>query len=244
MSTNSTPDPQPAADHAAPAGQVILINKPLGWSSFDVVRKVRNVLSRDVTGGGRKRVKVGHAGTLDPLASGLLVVCTGAWTRRIPDIQGAEKEYTGVMTLGATRPSYDMETEIDQVFDYGHITVRDIQDTARSLTGEIWQVPPAHSAVKVGGVRAYERARKGQEVEIHPKKVVIHEFEITGVRLPEVAFRVVCGKGTYIRSLASDFGKALQSGAYLSSLCRTRIGPYLLKDAVDPRNMNNPLISG
>jgi tRNA pseudouridine55 synthase len=236
-------DPQPEKAAGA-TGQVILVNKPLGWTSFDVVRKVRNVLSQGAPGERRSRVKVGHAGTLDPLASGLLVVCTGAWTRRIAEIQGAEKEYTGTLTLGASRPSYDMETEIDQVYEYHHITPEDVHRAALSFTGEIWQVPPAHSAVKIGGVRAYQKARKGHEVEIQPKRVLITEFEITGIVLPDVSFRVVCSKGTYIRSLASDFGKHLQSGAYLSALCRTRIGSYRLEDAVDPRNMNNPLITG
>lgn len=175
--------------------------------------------------------KVGHAGTLDPLATGLLIVCSGKHTKTIPSIQGAEKEYTGSFVLGATRPSYDKETEIDTTFETDHITPELIEETLPQFIGEISQVPPAHSAVKVNGKRAYTLARKGEVVEIKPKIVTIKEFEITKLDLPEVHFRVVCSKGTYIRSLANDFGRAINSGAYLSSLVRTRIGEHQLKDA-------------
>jgi tRNA pseudouridine55 synthase len=215
--------------------EIILIDKPYRWTSFDVVKKIRNLLTQKQKAetGIKPKLKVGHAGTLDPLATGLLIVCTGSFTKRIDEIQAAEKEYTGTIVLGATRPSYDMETEIDQHFDISHIDEKKIAEVALSFTGNILQTPPAHSAVKVDGVRAYKKARKGHAVEIKPKTIHIREFEITSVNLPEVHFRVVCSKGTYIRSLANDLGKALQSGAYLSALCRTRIGEFSLKDALN-----------
>jgi len=212
-------------------GEIILVNKPLRWTSFDVVKKVRGSLRRasaETEGG---KVKVGHAGTLDPLATGLLILCTGAMTKKIAEIQSSEKEYTGIIVFGATRPSYDMETEVDNHFNYDHLTEEKIRAAALHFTGEQLQTPPAHSAVKVGGVRAYKKARKGQQFEIAPKKVLIKEFEIVSVQLPEVTFRVVCSKGTYIRSLAYDLGNYLESGAYLAGLCRERIGEYQLKDA-------------
>lgn len=205
-------------------GQIILINKPLRWTSFDVVKKVRNLI---------KEKKVGHAGTLDPLATGLLILCSGRMTKQISEIQAGEKEYTGTFMLGATTPSFDLETAVDKEFDYSFVTETMIADAAKSFTGIQQQMPPIYSAVKVNGQRAYESARRGEEVIIASKEIEIKEFEITGIDLPQVHFRVVCTKGTYIRTLANDFGKKLGCGAYLSSLCRTRIGDYLLKDALN-----------
>jgi tRNA pseudouridine55 synthase len=221
-------------------GEIILINKPFRWTSFDVVRKLRNVLSKSAWGGTMQhehapkrspKFKIGHAGTLDPLATGLLILCTGKMTKKISEIQDAEKEYTATFTVGSTTPSYDLETELSEVSDYSQITGEIIMDTVKKFTGKILQTPPAHSAVKIGGVRAYTKARKGEAVEIKPKEVHIREFEITAFRLPEIDVRIVCTKGTYIRSLAHDFGHELGCGAHLSALCRTRIGNYLIKDA-------------
>ena len=204
-------------------GEVFLIDKPLTWTSFDVVKKMKGIL---------KSKKIGHAGTLDPLATGLLVVCTGKKTKTIPIIQDAEKEYTGTFYLGATTPSFDKETEFDQEFDTKHITVEVLENAVASLTGPLMQVPPMHSAVKFNGKRAYEMARKGETVELAAKPIIIKEFEITRFELPEVDFRIVCTKGTYIRSIARDLGKALHSGGHLTALCRTRIGSYKLIDAI------------
>ena len=204
-------------------GRVILIDKPYRWTSFDVVKKIRNLT-------GAKRV--GHAGTLDPLATGLLIVCTGKFTKDISVIQNAEKEYTGSIYLGATTSSYDRETEVLQNFNVDHVTSELINNTLANFKGEIMQSPPLHSAVKVKGQRAYKMARRGEDHILEAKPVTIKEFEITGLELPHLRFRIVCSKGTYIRSLAHDLGKALNSGAYLYDLCRTRIGNYLLKDAV------------
>ncbi len=210
----------------------ILIDKPLRWTSFDVVRKVRAALPRDPVHG--RRAKVGHAGTLDPLATGLLILCTGTLTKRIPEFQQMEKEYTGTFFLGAETPSYDLETEPVHGFPTGHIDENLLKKTAAAFTGTIRQVPPAHSAVLVGGRRAYEKARKGQAVALESRPVEIHAFDIVHVDGPRVDFRVVCSKGTYIRSLAHDFGRALGSAAYLQALRRTRIGPYRVEDAVVP----------
>lgn len=212
------------------AGGVLLINKPLQWTSFDVVKKARNLLRTHFQ---VKKIKVGHAGTLDPLASGLLVVCTGKFTKRINEYQGQEKEYTGTFTLGTTTPSYDLETEIDQTFPTAHITEEKIQEACKPFIGTIEQFPPIFSALKKDGERLYEKARRGEEVKVDPRQVHLHEFEITRIELPEIDFRVVCSKGTYIRSLAHDFGKALNSGAHLSALCRTRIGHFHLNQAID-----------
>lgn len=206
------------------AGEVLLVDKPLTWTSFDVVRKVSNALKP-------QKVKVGHAGTLDPLATGLLILCTGKFTKRIAEFQAQEKEYTGTITLGATTPSYDMEQEIDHRYDLSGITEAGIRKTAASFIGEIEQVPPQHSAIKVGGERVYEKARRGESVAIKPRNVYIHEFEIVNITLPEVHFRIVCSKGTYIRSLAHDFGRALSNGAYLSRLRRTKSGLFHVDDA-------------
>lgn len=203
-------------------GQVILINKPIEWTSFDVIRKLRSLI---------KIQKIGHAGTLDPLASGLLIVCTGRYTKRINEYMGQEKEYTGTFTLGATTPTYDLESEPENFKDVSMLSETNIRELTNSFTGDIMQVPPIHSALKVDGKRVYKLARKGVEVELEPRKVHISEFEIERIDLPTVHFRVVCSTGTYIRSLANDFGALLGSGAYLSSLCRTRIGNFKLEDA-------------
>jgi tRNA pseudouridine55 synthase len=206
----------------SPEGEVLLINKPLTWTSFDVVNKVRWL---------SKAKKVGHAGTLDPLATGLLILCSGKKTKTIELIQSDEKEYTGTFYLGATTPSFDLETEIDQQFDISHLTEEAIRNTFKKFTGAIQQIPPMHSAIKQGGKRAYVSARKGETLELPPRSLSIPEFELTGCELPLIHFRVVCSKGTYIRALARDIGQDLGVGAYLHALCRTRIGNYFLKDA-------------
>ncbi len=203
-------------------GQMLLINKPLEWTSFDVVQKLRYII---------KIKKIGHAGTLDPLATGLLIICTGKFTKKINEYMAQEKEYTGTFTLGATTPTYDLESEPENLKPFEHITEEKIKSATSKFTGEIQQVPPAHSAIKVGGKRVYELARQGKEVILEPRKVTIKEFEIVKIELPVIHFRVVCTTGTYIRSLAKDFGDVLGCGAYLSSLCRTRIGEFLAADA-------------
>ncbi len=204
-------------------GKVILIDKPLRWTSFDVVRKIRNLI---------RIKKVGHAGTLDPLATGLLIICTGKFTKRINEYMAQEKEYTGSFTLGATTASYDLEQEPENFKPFQHLTAEEIKAAAIPFTGELLQVPPAHSAIQIDGKRVYELARAGKEVVIEPRKVTIKEFEITKIELPLVYFRVVCSTGTYIRSLANDFGKALGCGAHLSRLCRTRIGEFTVNHAM------------
>ncbi len=219
-------------------GQILLIDKPLQWTSFQVVNKLRWLIRKSFS---IKKLKVGHAGTLDPLASGLLVICTGKFTKRIQEFQGQIKEYTGTITLGATTPSYDLETEIDQTFPIDHISDTDIKKATSQFIGEIEQYPPVFSALKKDGKRLYEYAREGTEVEIKPRKINIDEFEITRIALPEVDFRVVCGKGTYIRSLAHDFGKTLNSGAHLTVLRRTRIGSFLVDDAISIQSFENQL---
>lgn len=205
-------------------GEILLIDKPLRWTSFDVVGKIRNSIKP-------LKVKVGHAGTLDPLATGLLVLCTGKKTKTIDQLQAQEKEYTGTIYLGATTPSYDLETEVDQQFDISKITDQQIHDATQQFIGEIQQYPPAHSAIKIGGERLYEKARRGEEVERRPRTVTINSFEITDISLPLISFKVVCSKGTYIRSLAHDLGRALHSGAYLHSLRRTKSGDFSVEDA-------------
>jgi tRNA pseudouridine55 synthase len=209
-------------------GQVLLIDKPLHWTSFQVVNKLRWAIKKHFN---IKKIKVGHAGTLDPLATGLLVICTGKMTKQIDTFQGQEKEYTGTITLGATTPSFDLETEVDKTFPTEHITEDLIHQTTQQFLGEIEQYPPVFSAVKKDGKRLYEFARAGQEVEIKSRRVSISEFEITTIQGQEVNFKVVCSKGTYIRSLAHDFGKALNSGAHLTALRRTRIGVFKIEDA-------------
>ena len=213
------------------AGETLLIDKPLKWSSFQAVNKIKLALKSRFK---LRKLKVGHAGTLDPLATGLLVICIGKHTKKITEFQGQTKEYTGTFTLGSTTPSYDLETEIDQTFPTAHITERLIYETGLDFFGEIDQFPPVFSALKKDGQRMYKLARAGEIIEVDSRKVIIHEFEITRIALPEVDFRVVCGKGTYIRSLAHDFGKALNSGAHLSALRRTKIGEFDVKNAISP----------
>jgi tRNA pseudouridine55 synthase len=216
------------------AGELLLVNKPYKWTSFDVVGKIRNSFKP-------LKLKVGHAGTLDPLATGLLIICTGKMTKQIDTFQAEEKEYTGTMILGATTPSYDMETEPDEKFDTSHITDEQIKAACAQFIGDIQQYPPAHSAIKIDGERLYEKARRGEEVELRLRNVTITEFEITRIEMPEVDFRVVCSKGTYIRSLVNDFGKALNSGAYLSKLRRTRSGNYKVSDAWEVMELVNTI---
>ncbi|WP_396167464.1 tRNA pseudouridine(55) synthase TruB [Flavobacterium sp.] len=220
-------------------GKVILIDKPLTWSSFQAVNKLKYILKRkyDLP----KKFKIGHAGTLDPLATGLLIICTGKFTKKITEIQAQAKEYTGTITVGATTPSYDLETEVDATFPTEHVTEALILETTKQFLGEIDQKPPVFSAIKKDGKRLYEHARAGEEVEIAFRKTTIYEFEITRITLPEIDFRVTCSKGTYIRSLAFDFGKALQSGGYLSALRRTKIGEYSVNDGVSPEAFEKSL---
>jgi tRNA pseudouridine55 synthase len=207
-----------------PYEEIFLIDKPYQWTSFDVVRKVRNAL---------KIKKVGHAGTLDPLATGLLIVCAGKMTKKIDSFMGMEKEYEGTFVLGKTTESFDLEQEILDVANPFHLKEEDILAAVKELTGEIMQIPPAHSAIKKDGKRVYESARKGIEVVLEPRPVVVSTFEITRIELPEIDFRIVCSKGTYIRSLARDLGEKLKVGAYMSALKRTRIGEFKLTDAED-----------
>jgi len=209
-------------------GQVLLFDKPLEWSSFQLVNKVRWLIRSNLN---IKKIKVGHAGTLDPLATGLMIICTGKFTKRINEFMGQEKEYTGTFTLGGTTPSYDLETEIDETFSIEHITEEAIYAFAKANTGTIQQRPPVFSALKKDGKRLYEYARAGEEVDIPLRETVIHSFEITRIALPEVDFKVSCSKGTYIRSLAYDFGKGLESGAHLTALRRTKIGEYSVDSA-------------
>ena len=211
------------------AGQTLLIDKPLNWSSFQVVNKLRWLIRKQYD---IKKIKVGHAGTLDPLATGLLLICTGKSTKTINELQGQIKEYTGTITLGGTTPSYDLETEIDATFPVDHITPELIEQTTQQFIGVINQFPPVFSALKKEGKRLYEYARAGENVEVQPRQIEIKAFEITKIEENNVSFRVVCSKGTYIRSLAYDFGKALNSGGYLSKLCRTKIGEYKVEDAL------------
>ena len=211
-------------------GKVLLIDKPLNWTSFQVVNKIRWLIKQKFE---IKKIKVGHAGTLDPLSSGLLILCTGKFTKKIETYQAQVKEYTGTLTLGATTPSYDLETEIDKTFDFSMITPQEIQGTTEQFIGEIQQQPPVFSALKKDGKRLYEYARAGEKVEIPTRTVSISVFEIIKIELPKVDFRVVCSKGTYIRSLAHDFGKALDNGAHLSTLRRTKIGDFSVEDAID-----------
>ena len=220
-------------------GQVVLIDKPLKWSSFQAVNKLKYALKKhfDLP----KKFKIGHAGTLDPLATGLLIICTGKFTKRISEIQAQTKEYTGTITVGTTTPSYDLETEVDATFPTEHITEALVLETVKQFVGEIDQKPPVFSAIKKDGKRLYEHARAGEEVEIQSRKTTIYEFEITRFALPEIDFRVQCSKGTYIRSLAYDFGLALNSGGHLTALRRTKIGDYSVEYAVSPDDFVNNL---
>lgn len=215
-------DPELSKQENFLAGQVLLIDKPLEWTSFDAVKKIRNNI---------KIKKVGHAGTLDPLATGLLIICTGKMTKQIDTFMGQEKEYTGTFTIGQTTPTYDLESEPTAAVDISHITNEQLEEARKKFLGEISQTPPIHSAIKVDGRRVYELARKGEEVKLKSRQVIISEFELTKVDLPIIEFRVVCSKGTYIRSLANDFGEVLGVGAYLSSLRRTKIGEFSVDDA-------------
>ena len=222
-------------------GQVILIDKPLTWSSFQAVNKLKYSIKRrfDLP----KKFKIGHAGTLDPLASGLLIICTGKFTKKITEIQAQPKEYTGTFFIGATTPSYDLEPEIDQTYPITHIDDALIHKTVARFIGEIDQKPPVFSAIKKDGVRLYEHARAGIEVEIASRKTTIYEFEITRIALPEIDFRVVCSKGTYIRSLAYDFGKNMESGSHLTVLRRTKIGNYNVENALTPENFEKAILN-
>ena len=203
----------------------MLIDKPMEWTSFQVIGKLRWLF---------KIKKIGHAGTLDPLATGLLIVCTGKFTKKINEYMGMEKEYTSTITLGATTPTYDLESEPADFKHVDNFTAENLKEATSAFTGNILQRPPAHSAIQINGQRAYDLARQGKEVKLEPRPVTIHSFEITGFELPKVHFKVVCSTGTYIRSLANDYGLALGCGGYLSSLCRTRIGNFLLTDAKSP----------
>ena len=210
-------------------GEILLVNKPYRWTSFDVIGSLRGLIKHLIG----KKIKIGHAGTLDPLATGLLIICTGKATKRIEEFKDFDKEYTGTFVLGATTPSYDMEKEVNETFPTSHITDEMIYAAASGLSGDIMQIPPMFSAIKVDGKRAYESARKDVDLGLAARPVSVPVFEITRIELHEVDFRIVCSKGTYIRSLARDFGLALQSGAYLSVLCRTRVGPHLLSNAYE-----------
>lgn len=214
------------------AGQVVLIDKPPDWTSFDAVKKIRILTGVS---------KVGHAGTLDPLATGLLIICTGSFTKKISEYMGMEKEYTGSIILGAATPTYDLESEPENFRDISHISSDAVYNTAKKFVGEILQVPPIHSAIKKEGKPVYLLAREGKSVELEPRKITISVFEITKIDLPAIEFRVVCSTGTYIRSLANDFGRALGTGAYLSSLRRTRIGNFLVEDALSPRQFETKI---
>jgi len=222
------------------SGQVLLIDKPLHLTSFDVVNKLRWEIRRTFN---IKKIKVGHAGTLDPLATGLLIICTGKMTKQIDAFQAQTKEYTGTIVLGSTTPSYDLETEINATFSTSHVTKTLIHETTKQFVGVIEQFPPIFSAIKKDGKRLYEFARSGEEVEIKPRIVNISTFEITNIKESKLEFRVVCSKGTYIRSLAHDFGKALNSGAHLSTLRRTKIGDFNVKNAITPEDFVKNLSS-
>ncbi len=217
-------------------GEVLLFNKPYQWTSFDLVNNIRYFIRNKLD---YPKLKIGHAGTLDPLATGLLILCTGKFTKKIDEYQAQEKEYTGTFTIGATTPSYDMEKEVDKIYPYEHVNEALIKAAAEKFTGTFEQTPPIFSAVKIKGKRAYDYARNNEEVIIKSKVITISEFEITSINLPEVHFRIVCSKGTYIRALARDFGEALNTGAYLSKLCRTRIGEFKLENAFEPESFKN-----
>ena len=221
-------DPQLSKQENFSAGQVILVDKPLEWTSFDVVKKIRNLI---------RIKKVGHAGTLDPLATGLLILCTGKKTKSIESFMAEEKEYTGTFTIGAETPTYDLESEVVNRHDISQVSQIDLEQVRLKFLGEIDQIPPMHSAIKVDGRRVYELARKGEKIELKSRKIKISEFELTKVDLPLISFRVVCSKGTYIRSLAHDFGQALGVGAHLSSLRRTRVGSFHVDEAYQLDNL-------
>lgn len=213
-------------------GELLLINKPYKWTSFDVVGKIRNSFKP-------LKLKVGHAGTLDPLATGLLIICTGKMTKKIDGFQAQQKEYTGTMILGSSTPSYDLETEIDEIFDIGELNEEKIRANTKQFIGDIDQYPPPHSAVKIDGERLYMKARRGETIELKTRKISISQFEITRIELPEVDFKVVCSKGTYIRSLVHDFGKTLNNAAHLQSLRRTKSGDYDVENAFEVMELVN-----
>lgn len=221
-------DPLPRRRYDFLAGAFLLVDKPQGWTSFDVVNKIRHKIKKRLR---LKKLKVGHAGTLDPMATGLLIICTGKFTKKLAEFQNLPKEYTGRLRLGASTPSYDAETEPDAFFPVEHITPELLEEKRQLFLGEQDQVPPLFSAIKVDGQPLYKRARRGEAVELKPRRVLIESFDLTHIALPEVEFRVRCSKGTYIRSLVHDFGKALGSGAYLTALRRTAIGPHRVEDA-------------
>ena len=223
-----------------PEGEILLINKPVTWTSFDVVNFIRKFLRATI----KQKVKVGHAGTLDPLATGLLIVCTGRATKKINDFVEMDKEYTGTFYLGATTPSFDSESEIDQQFDISHIDSALIEEKKKLFLGKIRQTPPIYSAIKIDGKPAYLYARKNMDVKMKSREVEITEFDINRIELPEIDFRIVCSKGTYIRSIADDFGKALNSGGYLTSLCRTKIGTFSLDDAMSIEAFRDTVVQG
>ena len=226
------------------SGEVLLINKPYTWSSFQAVNKIKHAIKKHpslVLDGVKVKPKVGHAGTLDPLATGLLIVCTGKKTKTINDLMGLEKEYTGTFFIGATTPCYDLEKPVDHTYPTNHITEDAIYKAGEAFVGIQQQVPPLFSAIMVDGKRAYELARAGVETELKAREIEIKEFEITQIKLPLVDFRIVCSKGTYIRSIARDLGLALGSGAHLTDLCRTRIGTFLNKDAITPNEFSEKL---
>jgi len=220
-------------------GQILLIDKPINWTSFQAVNSLKWGIRKKFD---LKKIKIGHAGTLDPLATGLLIICTGKFTKRIPELQGQTKEYTGTITLGATTPSYDLETEIDKTYPTGHLTEELIKNTTSKFVGKIEQIPPIFSALKKDGKRLYEFAREGKKVEIKSRQIEIFEFKITKIQLPDVHFRVSCSKGTYIRSLAHDFGKTLNSGGHLSALRRTKIGDYNVNNATSPDSFKENML--
>lgn len=220
------------------SGVVLLINKEINWTSFDVVKKIKNLLKEKFS---FKKIKVGHAGTLDPLATGLLVICTGKSTKMISEIQNQKKEYTGELTMGATTPSYDLETEIDNRYDISNISESDIFSKTKLFIGEVFQKPPIFSAIKVKGERLYEKARRGEKINIKKRKITIYNFKLTEILLPKIHFIIECSKGTYIRSIAHDFGKSLNNGAHLSKLVRTKIGEFDLKDAKSIIEFENEL---
>ena len=222
------------------AGEILCFDKPLTWTSFDVVNRFRYKLCRAL---GVKKIKVGHAGTLDPLATGVLIVCTGKATKRIEELQAQTKEYLATLKLGATTPSFDLEKEVDATYPTEHINKEMVEEVLKSFVGNIQQIPPVFSACKVDGKRAYEKARKGEEVELKAKEIKIDEIELTHCDLPIIQIRVVCSKGTYIRSLARDIGEALQSGAHLIELRRTRVGDYTVADSIAPDNIESFLSS-
>ncbi len=219
-------------------GKTLTFNKPIGWSSFDLVKKVKNLIRSKYN---LKKIKVGHAGTLDPLAEGLMVICTGKHTKNISKIQGCMKIYSGEITLGKTTPSYDLETDFDKYYNTNHIEKKQILHLAKRFHGETLQKPPLFSALKIKGERLYKKARRGEKVKIPERKIFIESFKITNIDMPIISFRIVCGKGTYIRSLAYDFGKKLNSGAHLSKLCREGIGDYKLDDAYDIKTFQEEL---